>query len=221
MCIFLCVAHTPISLVDFQPFLLSPAQCIQPQWCQRGQSYDTVKGMDQPTWGEVHLLRITVSLAWDNKQLNTLIDNKWEKCTYTDKIKFSTYIGKFRVQQLQSHTYMRKGFLIYEEMRKYFPMRRPLQLLHSEFPYKWGKFDFLFYQCTVLYSTAKTFAHWQCVYPVEVSLPDQTKIIRLAWLTNYRGQSPVVYSILSIKSAFRVLLILIFGCYFRKKLFKA
>jgi hypothetical protein len=23
-----------------------------------------------------------------------------------------------------------------------------LQLLHSEFPYIWGKFDFLFYQCT-------------------------------------------------------------------------
>jgi hypothetical protein len=24
-----------------------------------------------------------------------------------------------------------------------------LQLLHSEFPYWWGKFDFLFYQCNV------------------------------------------------------------------------
>jgi hypothetical protein len=24
-----------------------------------------------------------------------------------------------------------------------------LQLLHSEFPYIWGKFDFLFYQCTL------------------------------------------------------------------------
>jgi hypothetical protein len=23
-----------------------------------------------------------------------------------------------------------------------------LQLLHSEFPYVWGKFDFLFYQCS-------------------------------------------------------------------------
>jgi hypothetical protein len=34
--------------------------------------------------------------------------------------KFSSYIRKFRVEQLQSH--MRKGFLIYEEMRKYFPI---------------------------------------------------------------------------------------------------
>ncbi len=32
------------------------------------------------------------------------------------KIKFSSYIRKFRVEQLQ-----RKGFLIHEEMRKYFP----------------------------------------------------------------------------------------------------
>ncbi len=50
---------------------------------------------------------------------------------------------------------MRKGFLIYEEMRKYFPIYEDggrqsymtLQLLHSEFPYIWGKFNFLFCQC--------------------------------------------------------------------------
>ncbi len=28
-----------------------------------------------------------------------------------------------------------------------------LQLLHSEFPYIWGKFDYLFYQCTMLCPT--------------------------------------------------------------------
>ncbi len=37
------------------------------------------------------------------------------------KIKFSSYIGKFRVEQLQSHI-MRKGFLKCEEMGKYFPI---------------------------------------------------------------------------------------------------
>ncbi len=37
------------------------------------------------------------------------------------KIKFSSYIGKFRVEQLQK-SYIRKGFLIYEEMHKYFPI---------------------------------------------------------------------------------------------------
>ncbi len=38
------------------------------------------------------------------------------------KIKFSSYIRKFRVEQLQSHAYMRKSFLIYEEIQKYFPI---------------------------------------------------------------------------------------------------
>jgi hypothetical protein len=36
------------------------------------------------------------------------------------KIKFSSYVRNIRVEQLQTHTYMRKGFLIYEEMQKYF-----------------------------------------------------------------------------------------------------
>jgi hypothetical protein len=35
-----------------------------------------------------------------------------------NKIKFSSYIRKFRRERLQSYT-SRKGFLIYEEMRKY------------------------------------------------------------------------------------------------------
>jgi hypothetical protein len=38
-------------------------------------------------------------------------------------IKFSSYIRKFIVEQLESHTYIRKGFLLrYEEMLKYFPI---------------------------------------------------------------------------------------------------
>jgi hypothetical protein len=41
------------------------------------------------------------------------------------KIKFSSFLKKFRVEHMQIHAYMRKGFLIYEEMRNYFPMRRP------------------------------------------------------------------------------------------------
>jgi hypothetical protein len=35
------------------------------------------------------------------------------------KIKLSSYISKFRWERWPSHRYMRKGFLIYEEMRKY------------------------------------------------------------------------------------------------------
>jgi hypothetical protein len=50
--------------------------------------------------------------------------NRQQSHNYTDKKenKFSSYIRKFRVEQLQSRSYMRKGFLIYEEMRKYFPI---------------------------------------------------------------------------------------------------
>ncbi len=44
----------------------------------------------------------------------------------------SSYMGKY----LRISSYIRKPFLIYT-----------LQLLHSEFPYKWGKFDCLFFQC--------------------------------------------------------------------------
>jgi hypothetical protein len=40
------------------------------------------------------------------------------------KIKIFSYVRKFRVDQLQSHICMRKGFLIHEEMSKYFPIYR-------------------------------------------------------------------------------------------------
>jgi hypothetical protein len=49
-------------------------------------------------------------------------------CSYTlikKKRKSSLYLRKFRREQL-SKSYMRKGFLIYEEMRKLSFMRRPL-----------------------------------------------------------------------------------------------
>jgi hypothetical protein len=41
---------------------------------------------------------------------------------YTDKKenKFSSYIRKFRWDRVQ--TYLRKSFLVYEEMRKFFPI---------------------------------------------------------------------------------------------------
>jgi hypothetical protein len=38
-------------------------------------------------------------------------------------------------------SYTRKGFLIYEEMGKYFPIYK------EAVSHIWGKFDFLFYQC--------------------------------------------------------------------------
>jgi hypothetical protein len=43
---------------------------------------------------------------------------------YTDKKenKFSSYMRKFRWDRVQSYTYMMKGFLTYEEMRKFIPI---------------------------------------------------------------------------------------------------
>ncbi len=78
-------------------------------------------------------------------------------CTFSTliktKIKFSSYIWKFRMKQLQ-RSYMTITASSYEYMGKYLRIssyiRKPfatLQLLHSEFPYRWGKFYFLFYQC--------------------------------------------------------------------------
>ncbi len=68
------------------------------------------------------------------------------------KNKFSSYLGKFRVEQLQSHIWLTasssltKYLLISSYIRKPF---LTLQQLHSEFPYIEWKFYFIFYQCTV------------------------------------------------------------------------
>ncbi len=76
---------------------------------------------------------------------------------YTDKkeIKIFLCIKKFEREQLQCHIW--EGLPNIWGNAQIFPhtyMRRPcelhmtLQLLHSEVPYIWGKFDFLFYPCT-------------------------------------------------------------------------
>ncbi len=77
---------------------------------------------------------------------------------YTDKekIKFSSDIRKFRLEQLQSHTYMTNGLLIYGEIISSY-IRKPFLIYDfataplriSLYICIWGKFDFLFYQCTV------------------------------------------------------------------------
>ncbi len=71
---------------------------------------------------------------------------------YTDKKSNQFFIIYREIQSgAVAKSYMRKGFLIYEEMGKYFPIYEEavklymtLQLLHSEFPYILEKFDFLF-----------------------------------------------------------------------------
>ncbi len=58
-------------------------------------------------------------------------------------------------------SYMRKGFLVWGNAQIFSPyLRRSLVIYDfapdpSEFPYIWGKFYFLFYQCSLPYSRAK------------------------------------------------------------------
>ena len=80
------------------------------------------------------------------ERISTLIKNK---------IKFSSSIRKFRGIGCNAKSYMTNDLLINGENICAFPhiLGSPfsymtLQLLHSEFPYIWEKFDFLFYQCT-------------------------------------------------------------------------
>ena len=53
-----------------------------------------------------------------------------------------------------------------------------LQLLHSEFPYIWGKFDFLFYQCNFSYFSLNCLSYtilscpWMCLFYSSVLPPD-------------------------------------------------
>ncbi len=54
-----------------------------------------------------------------------------------------------------------------------------LQLLHSEFPYIWGKFDFLFYQCTMsdaLWLNSEHFYDWR-----EPNLAAMESFLHLDW----------------------------------------
>jgi hypothetical protein len=81
------------------------------------------------------------------------------------------YIKKFRRDQLQSYKCMRKGFLIYvqyDEMRKYLRIYEDavshsymtLQPIPSEFPHTYiRKFDFLFYQCFIIFCMNYTFKY--------------------------------------------------------------
>ncbi len=48
------------------------------------------------------------------------------------KIKFSSYIRKFRGGAVEK-SYLKKGFLIYEEMRKYFPIYEEAVLVIYDF----------------------------------------------------------------------------------------
>ncbi len=87
-----------------------------------------------------------VSLWADETQTNCLDSSEKPGITLIKKkIKFSSYKRKFRMEQLRSHIWLTASSYTRKFLR--ISSYLTLQLLHSEFPYIWGKFDFLFYQC--------------------------------------------------------------------------
>ncbi len=94
-------------------------------------------------------------------------------------IKFFLYIRKFRREQLQSHiwltasSYMGKCLRISSYIRKPYLIYMTLQLLHSEFPYIWGKFYFLFYQCIMVKCDLRR-DYGDYIWPVVKVAPDAT-----------------------------------------------
>ncbi len=82
------------------------------------------------------------------------------------KRKFSSYIRTFRRERLQSHIWGRVSYNIWGNAQIFSHIWRGrysemiLQPLPSEFPYVWGKFNFLFSQCNVFhfYAYSKNFS---------------------------------------------------------------
>ncbi len=81
---------------------------------------------------------------------HSVLDFSVHRGNYTDKRNQIFLIYKEIQSGAVPKSCIRKGFLIYEEMRKYFPIYEEavsytymtLQLLHSEFPYTGGKFPY-------------------------------------------------------------------------------
>ncbi len=102
---------------------------------------------------------------------------------------FYSYIRKFRMEQLQSHTWLTaSSYTVWLNICA-FPhiLGSPfsymtLQLLHSEFPYIWGKFHFLFYQCRSLPMLAERWVRVWLVWPrASTSLITHSTIFNLGY----------------------------------------
>ncbi len=78
---------------------------------------------------------------------------------YTDKKENQIFLIYREIQSgAVAKSFMTNGLLIYGEIFSHFLINvlgspstyMTLQLLHSEFPYIWGKFYLIFFQCTIL-----------------------------------------------------------------------
>ncbi len=96
------------------------------------------------------------------------------------------------MEQLQSHIWLMASSYMEEYLRISHILGRPssymtLQLLHSEFPYIWGKFDFLFssvYQCKFVYISDLQFS-WMLSFNVTLILPFELNMLSYCHTMQY------------------------------------
>ncbi len=108
--------------------------------------------------------RQTVRPEWGDQHKEEEITRKVYTATKENQI-FLIYIRKFRMEQLHSHIWLTaSSWEIFAHFLMYYEAL-PLQLLHSEFPYIWGKLDFLFYQCRINFHLSKFVEVWSTLDP--------------------------------------------------------
>ncbi len=92
--------------------------------------------------------------------------DSWLYTLIKKEIKFSSYIWKFRMEQLQSLIWLTASSYMVKYLRiSSYILGSPssymtLQLIHSEFPNIRGKFDFLFYQCSMVQESCLKWLDW-------------------------------------------------------------
>ncbi len=96
-----------------------------------------------------------------------------------NKIKFSSYIRKFRRERLQIHIWTTAS----SNITKYLFISSYLQPPPSEFPHIWGKFNFLFYQCRHTMRTTYFYVYCNVNTPGRLCL---NTFILSRIFTNYR-----------------------------------
>ncbi len=120
--------------------------CLAPLYLHN-RYYNTSIGKYDAAWSASTLLKVASNIA------NCLIMYRRSDPTLIKKkIKFSPFIRKFKLEQLQSHIWLTASSYIGKYLRISSYIRKPFLIYYfatapTEFLYIWGKFDFLFYQC--------------------------------------------------------------------------
>ncbi len=102
-------------------------------------------------------------------------------CTLIKKFKFSSYIRKFRVSK--PHIWL--NFCEFAHILGSPSSYIILKLLHSEFPYIWGKFDFLFCKCIESVGLSVAARHWSRVWK-QLLISNERNTLRWYFFVSFR-----------------------------------